>query len=261
MVLWSLISVFFTGLIILLIGILLLALYIGVFVLLPGYVIYACAKLVMWLIERAKGKVERNDKVKSKLNLSFLEQKYKQMINEEISIEAFNKYLKNEIHIHYNDNYDYCKKIFEAKMDTVNSTQSSKKGLNVWHILVAVLAAILAMNWLGLYLTMLCIAIGVFVFYLIYAVSLRNKENNSGIRYSLYKHIVKFCSEKTMKNVTAEEEIVQMSIDDIMPEDTNTVQNANANNTSVQEVADTTKQEIKDKATQTDNSKIEEKEL
>ena len=190
---------------------------IGVFVLLPGYIIYACAKFIIWLIEKGKGNVERKDRIKSKLNLSFLEQKYKQMMNEEIPVEKFNRYLRNEIHIHYNDNYKHCKHVFEDKMDAINNG-TNKEGLSVWHILAAVLAALLAMNWFGMHLTLLLVAIGIFIFYALYAFSANSRENNSCIRYSMYKHIVQYCMEKTTP-IVVEEPIVQMTIDDIVPED------------------------------------------
>jgi ABC-type multidrug transport system fused ATPase/permease subunit len=257
MVLWSLIGVLFTGLILFLIGIFLLALYIGVFVLLPGYVIYACAKLIMWLIEKGKGKVERNDRVKSKLNLSFLEQKYKQMMNEEIQPEKFNKYLQNEIHIHYNDNYNQCQKVFEDKMNAINQG-TEKSGLSIWHILAAVLVTLLLMNWFGMHLTLLLVAIGIFIFYALYAFSANSRESNSCIRYSMYKHIVQYCIEKTTP-IVVEDSIVQMTIDDIMPEDNQAEQKIVDNNIPAQEIEHETSLNDKE-TTQSDVPEMEEKE-
>lgn len=196
MVLWSLLSVLFIGFVLFLIGLFLLILYLAVFVLLPGYVVFAIVKLIMWIIERHNGNVEKLQKAQSKLNLPFLEQKYKQMVNEEISIEEFNKYVKNEIHIHYNDNYEYCKHIFEAKMDMVDKNETQKNSNWLPYVIIAALAVLLSFNWFGPKITLLFAAIGVFLFYLLYAMSTKNREDNSAIRYSMYKHIVKFCGEK-----------------------------------------------------------------
>ena len=204
----SLLSVLVAGLLLFILGLFLLTLYLCVFVILPGYIIYGVIKLIMWIIEKCKGNVEHKDRIQSKLNLSFLEQKYKQMVNESISIEDFNKYLKNEIHIHYNDDYSYCKHIFEAKIDSINN-ESSNRSISAWHILIAVLAALLCTNWFGLHLTLLFVAVGIFVFYLLYTISIKHQEDNSGIRYSLYKHIIKFCDEK--KRQSSDDVIIDMT--------------------------------------------------
>lgn len=192
----SLLSILAAGLMLFIIGLFLLVLYLCVFVLLPGYIIYGLIKLIMLIVEKCKGNVQHREQVQSKLNLSFLEQKYKQMINEEISIDAFNKYLKNEIHIHYADNYEYCQHIFEAKMDMVGKNETPKTSRWVPYVVIISLAMLLIFNLFGPKMTLLFAAIGVFLFYLSYTLSSKNKEGDSAIRYSMYKHIAKFCSDK-----------------------------------------------------------------